>query len=92
MKIRISKTGQITFFPKKERDIFLLGKMETRLGKGESYSRWEYITDGKHYIVSPVGKVARTFSPDYNYKLCSVTIPSKILLQCIKTHILKEVE
>ena len=91
MKIKITGTGQVTFFPKSEQDVFALGRLAGRLGKGGTFIRWEYEDSGDPLGVR--GKQARDLSQPkrYTYVLQSLTLPKAALMQCIKTHILKEV-
>ena len=81
MKIKVSRIGQVIFFPKSEQDVFALGRLAGRLGKAGSFPYWEQV-QYKSDRSDPLGT--------YKSVLQSLTVPSKVLMDCIKTHILKE--
>ncbi|MCK5613189.1 hypothetical protein KAR91_65560 [Candidatus Pacearchaeota archaeon] len=91
MYTKVSPTGQVTFFPKTELDIFTLGKLEERMKKEATFVRWEHTYD-KAVIGRDKDAVARNLDPlgSSKYTLHSLTIPSEVLILCIKTHILRE--
>lgn len=87
MRIKISKIGQVTFFPERELDVFTLGKLEARLSKKATYIRWEHSDD--RGLAQP--KQARNLGLSGIYTLHSLTIGRDVLIRCIKEHLLKEV-
>ena len=90
MKIKVSPTGQVTFFPQSIVDIFTLGKLMGRLTKARAFVRWEYVA-GENDPLGRKDKQARVLDPNGEYTLHSLTVGKDILVDCIKQHVLKEV-
>jgi hypothetical protein len=91
MRIKVSKTGQVSFFPESQLDIFTLGKLVARYKKGGTYVRWEHVYD-KKVIGRAKDAVVRDLDPmgSKKYVMQSLTLPQEVLLNCIRTFILKE--